>query len=73
MDSDGAPMGVERPITSVGVFPRVDPCQASEEMQSIRATLEPGANYKSFKEAGSLAEDELSRLRAAGYTTRVGS
>ena len=48
---EGAPMGVKVPIVPRGVFPRVSPEEATEELGSIFANLEPRTNYKSFEEA----------------------
>ena len=37
------------------------------------AKVEPGANYKSFDEAGADAEEELRRLRDAKFTSTIGN
>ena len=66
-------MGVEVPIIPRGVFPEVSPEEATADLASIAARMEPQANYKSFGEARDVVEPELERLREAGFLKVLGT
>ena len=69
----GTPMGIEVPIIPRGVFPEVTPEEATADLESISARMEPTSNYKSFDDARDVVEPELKRLRTAGYLKALGT
>jgi hypothetical protein len=69
----GAPLGIVKEVIPRGVFPRVDPGEATAELAAIYTKLEPRANYKSYEEAQTLVDGELARLRRLLYVEEIGT
>ena len=66
-------MGIEVLIIPRGVFPEATPEEATADLESIAARMEPAANYKSLDDAREVVEPELQRLRAAGFLKVLGT
>ena len=69
---DGAPLGIERPIHTSGIFPPSGevPEGLVESDSVAQLSMGPIANYSSVSQNWEHAEEELSRLEKMGYMFR---
>ena len=70
--SEGAPLGANRSIPAVGIFPpkEEDP-QAWVEARSETQAWEAARNYSSFSDNQADSEEEMQRLMELGYVKKI--
>ena len=71
---EGSPIGGDRQVEPVGIFPRVDPEGKDRgTLEEIFSEVAAKNNYKSFEETRKYAEPKVQRIIAAGYVKDLGT
>ena len=65
----GAPLGLNQPIPTAGVFPAVEVPDPEDDFENVASQIDAESfrNYKSFDDDPAATKKEIDRMHAGGY------